>query len=99
MFEMPDAIAFGTLIVSAGATGITAICKYRPGKSDNAQTSPQPGKPSNGNGNGVTENLCQARFGSVKEDICELRKGQEKISETQGKIFDKIEEVRKEIAK
>lgn len=82
MFEMPEAIALGTLFVSAGGVSITAICsKYRQ-------------KPGNGNGsgNGVSETLCQTRWGGVKENIDHIRK-------TQEDIFKELKELRRDMAK
>lgn len=78
MFEMPEAIALGTLFVSAGGVSITAICsKYRQ-------------KNGNGNGSGVSETLCQTRWGGVRENIDHIR-------HTQEDIFKELKDIRRDI--
>jgi uncharacterized membrane protein len=74
VLNLPDAIALSTLLVMGGAMYIKSRV------TENGA----------GNGTHVTERLCRERHGSLKEELHEARR-------TQEKIFNELKEIRKEI--
>ena len=72
MFTMPEAIAFGTMMLGGSGVAITGICKWRPSKTNGF----------------MPKALCDERSQTIKDNI-------EEIKDTQHRIFDKIDELKK----
>jgi len=74
MFTMPEAIAFGTLMLGGSGTAITALYRFKPSSNGSGKTVTNGQTP-------VTEMLCQSRFSALNDAIHEVKMAQTRIFE------------------
>lgn len=78
MFNMPDALAFCSVVIMGTTAGITALCKFR--RNGRAPTPTPPVQiPGVALEKFVSEKLCDDRFAQLKEDVQEIKGYQERV--------------------